>query len=250
MKCIIFDLDHTLYDFLTPNLAAAAKINEYVKEHFGIDSAEFDVMLEKAMRRTEKKVGSDIAAIHSRTLRYQTFLEDIGVPATQHAAVMSGLYWDTFYEAMEPEEHVKAFLDRLRESGRKVGICTDMTSTVQFIKIQKLGLQDSIDFIVTSEEAGSEKPSERIFDLCVEKAGCGREKCVFVGDHPKKDILGALKYGMEAVWCLRYDPFKMNDIMHFHMEITGEQDAMIKYRFKDYKGLAEGKDIYLGGLKL
>jgi beta-phosphoglucomutase-like phosphatase (HAD superfamily) len=54
----------------------------------------------------------------------------------------------------------------------RVGVGSDMTADWQFRKLERLGLLDRIDFAVTSEEAGVEKPAPGFFALCLEKAGC------------------------------------------------------------------------------
>lgn len=88
--------------------------------------------------------------------------------------------------------------------GLVIGIGTNMTAYVQYLKLEKLGLMPYVDFMVTSEEAGAEKPDRRLFDLCVGKAGCGAEECAFVGDSLRGDALGALEAGMRAFWlCMR-----------------------------------------------
>ena len=56
------------------------------------------------------------------------------------------------------------------------------------------------DFIVTSEEAGAEKPHYHFFDICVEKAGVRPEECAFIGDNVRKDIEGAWESGMKGIW--------------------------------------------------
>ena len=53
-------------------------------------------------------------------------------------------------------------------------------------KLSALGLDSYIDFIVTSEEAGIEKPDSHLFDICVEKAGFSANECAFIGDSLKK----------------------------------------------------------------
>ena len=57
-----------------------------------------------------------------------------------------------------------------------------------------------VDFLVSSEEAGAEKPALSFFARCVEKAGFGKKECLFVGDSLRKDVLGALDAGLQAVW--------------------------------------------------
>ena len=57
-----------------------------------------------------------------------------------------------------------------------------------------------MSFIVTSEEAGVEKPSSLFFRLCVEKAGCAPEECIFTGDNMRKDVEGACSAGLHSMW--------------------------------------------------
>ena len=75
-----------------------------------------------------------------------------------------------------------------------------MTAYVQYKKLSALGLYSYIDFIVTSEEAGAEKPDSHLFDICVEKAGFSANKCAFIGDSLKKDVEGSAKCGLKGIW--------------------------------------------------
>ena len=61
-------------------------------------------------------------------------------------------------------------------------------------------VSEYIDFIVTSEEAGVEKPHPHLFDICVEKAGVRAEECAFIGDNLKKDVEGAWNSGLKGFW--------------------------------------------------
>ena len=80
------------------------------------------------------------------------------------------------------------FLQILKSRQIRIGIGTDMTASIQYKKLRKLGLAPFIDFIVTSQEAGVEKPHPHFFDVCLEKAGCLPEECAFIGDNRKKDV--------------------------------------------------------------
>jgi putative hydrolase of the HAD superfamily len=53
--------------------------------------------------------------------------------------------------------------------------------------------------MVSSEEACAEKPSQRIFDRCLEKAGCDSQECLFVGDNLGKDAKGAADAGLVGI---------------------------------------------------
>lgn len=75
-----------------------------------------------------------------------------------------------------------------------------MTADYQYAKLERLGILRDMDFIVSSEETGSEKPERRLFDCCVEKAGCAASDCAFVGDSLENDVLGAQRAGLSPIW--------------------------------------------------
>ena len=65
------------------------------------------------------------------------------------------------------------------------------------LKIIKLGINEYIDNIVSSEEAG-EKPNLNIFKLAYCKMNCDKKTLVMIGDNYKKDILGAKRFGIKS----------------------------------------------------
>jgi putative hydrolase of the HAD superfamily len=54
--------------------------------------------------------------------------------------------------------------------------------------------------VTTSEEVGVEKPDPAIFLKAMGKSGLEPKRCVYVGDVPEIDILGARNAGMTQVW--------------------------------------------------
>ena len=109
---------------------------------------------------------------------------------------MYHLYWDSLLSSARPEEGVLQLMQLLKTKGIGIGIGTDMTAYIQYEKLEALGVSSYIDWIVTSEEAGAEKPAERFFALCAEKAGADPSQCIFIGDTLEKDVEGALKLSL------------------------------------------------------
>ncbi|MBR3278723.1 MAG: HAD family hydrolase, partial [Lachnospiraceae bacterium] len=93
-----------------------------------------------------------------------------------------------------------SLIDYLHSRGVHVGICTNLTAEIQFIKMEKLGIWDYFDSFTTSEECGCEKPDERIFLYSLAKAGSSPEKSIFVGDNRSFDVFGPSKVGMKGIW--------------------------------------------------
>ena len=204
IKAVIFDIDNTLYSLDRSNETALSALRAYVKENFGMEPEETKRLLKECMNIMVERTG-DCAAQHNRLIRFQCFLEQIGSTDYQKAMEMYHVYWDTILETMELEPGALSLLLRLKERGIKLGVGSDMTAYMQYKKLKKLGILQYLDFIVTSEEAGAEKPAPRLFELCVKKAGCKPEECVFIGDSLKKDVIGPAKCGLIGTW---YNPGK------------------------------------------
>jgi putative hydrolase of the HAD superfamily len=82
-------------------------------------------------------------------------------------------------------------LDDIRLLGIPTAIVTDMTAQIQFRKIVYFGLDHYFDFIVTSEEAGFDKPHELPFKIALEKMRLKGDCIWMIGDNPINDIKGA-----------------------------------------------------------
>ncbi len=198
IKSVIFDIDGTLYDFATAHAAALARLAAYARGTLGLSPERFEALHAQACGRLQARLGS-CAAIHNRLIRFQLMLEAAGKPIA-HAPEMADLYWSTLLDRMRPMPGAADAMAQPRFMGLTVGIGSNMTADWQYAKLKRLGLMAYVDYIVTSEEAGVEKPDGRFFALCAEKARCAPEECAFVGDSLEGDALGARDAGMTAFW--------------------------------------------------
>ena len=199
---VVFDLDNTLYDYDKAHKSAYGAVTDYAAGAFGLSAPQFDALHREANRVLQQRTGGNCAACHNRLIRYQILLEGLGQPIS-HAPRMAKLYWDTLLRAAEPLPGGAECFRRLKSQGVQVGVGTNMTADYQYAKLDKLGLLDLVDFLVTSEEVGVEKPDPRFFACCAQKAGRAPADCVFVGDDPKNDAQGSLRAGMKALWLCR-----------------------------------------------
>ena len=198
IQCVIFDIDNTLYSYDAAHAAAFQKLTQFAAERLGISGADFQALHRQTNEALKQRMGP-VAAVHNRLIRYQNLVEqrggDLGL-----ALEMNELYWSTLLDAMQPNDGAVGTLQALRERGVRVGIGTDMTARLQLVKLRRLGLLPWVDFIVSSEEAGAEKPSPALYQLCVEKAGVDAQHCLFVGDSLVKDVLGPAGCGLQSLW--------------------------------------------------
>ena len=69
--------------------------------------------------------------------------------------------------------------------------------------LQKIGIDDLFDDVVSAAMAGAAKPDRTIFDMAVKAGGASAAQTLHVGDHPLCDVHGARDAGLRAVWVNR-----------------------------------------------
>lgn len=86
-------------------------------------------------------------------------------------------------------------------------LITDGRSITQRNKLKSLKVLDFFDFIVISEELGSEKPSIKNFKI-VEDNFLNSD-CMYIADNPNKDFLTPNRLGWDSI-CLLDDGFNVH----------------------------------------
>ncbi len=199
IKAVVFDLDDTLYAYEPLDREAGKRVQDFTCQRLGISEEDYQKAYRFGRTETKRQLG-DVAASHNRLLYFQRTLEYLKVKPMPLSLQMYEMYWNTFLQKMQLYSGARALLDGLHRKGVIVAICTDLTAHIQHRKIAALGLCDDISCLVTSEEAGREKPSPQIFALCLRKLGFPAEEVCCIGDNYEKDIAGAKACGMQAVW--------------------------------------------------
>lgn len=199
IRAVIFDLDGTLYDYDTLDREAFGRVQDLVLEQLGVSEEQCKNAFRQARLATKRNLG-ETAASHSRMLYFQKTLEYLDIRPLYLALEMYEAYWGVFLQKMTLYPGVEKLLDALHDKYVRVAVCTDLLAHIQHRKLKALKLTDDVDCLVTSEEAGAEKPSPKIFELCLEKLRLYPKEVCFVGDSFERDVKGAAAAGMQAVW--------------------------------------------------
>ena len=212
IKAVIFDLDNTLYNFDAANEFGIRALAAYTEPVFGWDYPRMKDLYEESREKLTERMG-DVGSAHNRLLRFQNLLEEKKLPLHPHALEMAKAYWLGVLDNMAPSPGAREIMEELRRMGVRIGLGTDMTAYMQYEKLIRLGLMEYMDFIVSSEEAGTDKPGNAFFMLCARKAGCLPGECLFIGDNIVRDYGGAAAAGMQARWFI--PPWKQkNHLRH------------------------------------
>ena len=199
IKGVIFDIDNTLYSYTANDKVAVESLCKFAEKNLDVDKEKFLKAYYEA-RRIVKEQLTDGGSRHSRVLFFQTTLELLGKNPFQYLLKMYDCYWDNFLAGMKPFEGAAEFIHKLKDTGIKIALCTDMTAQIQYRKIQRLGLSDSINFMVSSEETGLEKPARIMFEKALKKLGVKASEAAYFGDSLERDIEGAAEVGIKPFW--------------------------------------------------
>jgi putative hydrolase of the HAD superfamily len=69
--------------------------------------------------------------------------------------------------------------------------------------LDRIGIGDLFDQVITAAAVGAAKPAREIFDVAVEAGGAAAHETLHVGDHPEIDVVGAQEAGLKTVWVNR-----------------------------------------------
>lgn len=190
---VLLDIDNTLYDYEITH--AKALLASWLLAHrlVGIPKEVFMSLYSSAKLEVKKRLGDKVAASHSRLLYFQHLIEQYGFKTQAQVILqLEQCYWHNFLCHMEIFSDVTECLAEIKKMNIPVVIVTDLTTEIQMRKIIKLNLDSYIDYVVTSEEAGEEKPGAKPFLLALEKVNLTTDATIWmIGDNPVADIQGA-----------------------------------------------------------
>jgi putative hydrolase of the HAD superfamily len=196
---VIFDVDNTLYAYDPPHAAAMEAVEKKAHKLLGVGPKDFRRAFGRARGELKERLGAT-ASSHSRLLYFQRTIELLGTGTQILMALdLEQTYWRVFLINSELFPGVRDLIQHLGSAGVRTAALTDLTAQVQFRKLIYFGLDAVFDFIVTSEEVGSDKPASAGFQLVIDKLDAKDEKVWYIGDCPVKDIAGARDFGLATL---------------------------------------------------
>jgi epoxide hydrolase-like predicted phosphatase len=116
-----------------------------------------------------------------------------GEPVSLHG------FGERYFEHLQPNEAVIAYMRELRRRGYKLAICTNNVREWSERWRSKLPVDDIFDVIVDSAFVGTRKPEPRIYELTLEQLGVAAREALLVDDI-ELNCTAARELGMHAVW--------------------------------------------------
>ena len=219
IKALIFDLDDTLYYEKKYVLGAFKEVAYYIGNKHGKNEEKLYIRMKELLEDSGR------GKIFNIICEENNFNEDIKqlIDIYRNSKPKLELYYDS-----------KEFLIWARKQGCKLGIITDGCSKVQWNKIKGLGIETLVDKIIVTDDLGKEfwKPNEESYLDMMEYFNINKNECIYIGDNPNKDFIGARELGIKTIRIIR----EKGDHIRTFLEKQYEADLNIS-------NLLELKDI-------
>ncbi|MCJ0224866.1 HAD family hydrolase [Clostridioides difficile] len=197
---LIFDVDDTLYNQLTPFYIAYNKVFSSIKdvsiEDLYISSRKYS---DEVFHLTES---GEMTIKEMHIYRIMKAFEELGNSITEKDA--QSFQDEYIYQQSQitliPE--VEQVLNFSKERNINLGIITNGPSDHQRMKLKQLNIENWVDKsnIFISSEVGFSKPDTNIFRVAENVMNLDRENTYYVGDSYKNDVVGAKKSGWKSIW--------------------------------------------------
>jgi len=193
---LLFDLDHTLFDFdasetaaFADTLARAGIVNPNGhRAAFGEINAALWVRVE----------GGELTPNQVGTMRFEQFVERLDIDADPQAMADDyvtglGANGDLFPGARD-------LLEELAPHAT-LALVSNGIGAVARAKVARLELDGYFEAIVISGEVGTAKPDAGIFDIVFDQLGLpDKATALMIGDSLTSDIAGGVNYGIDTCW--------------------------------------------------
>jgi len=193
---LLFDLDDTLFDFRLSEKPAFTKtfqafglpngFHEYITSYKEISHVLWNDLEQ-----------GNITLAELRVERFKRLFSQHGL--TLNAADFGDAYLKNLGQEIHIIDGVKDMMEGLL--GYRLAILTNGFKDVQHARMNGSIFAQSFEAIITSEEAGSQKPQADIFNYAFDKLQISdKSRVLMIGDSLTSDIQGGNHYGIDTCW--------------------------------------------------
>ena len=202
LKHVIFDLDHTLWDF--------EKNSNYVLK-FLFDKYQLQNTLQTSFDQYQKRYHEitnnlwhlyDTKRIGKEELRNER-IPQVFASFNHKDGGLTKKIETEYLEICPDQSHlIEGTIDILQYIAKKytAHILTNGFKSIQHRKLKASGVSQYFKTIVTSECSGYSKPDEKAFKFLLEKISANANECIMVGDNNLSDIEGSHNIGMKSIY--------------------------------------------------
>lgn len=217
-RSILFDLDHTLWDYETNSSETLLELfHEHKLADFGIPTT---VVFLKTFISVNTQLWElyDLGKINRDVIRFERFhkiMLQLGINNYELSLKLSNDYVEKSPKKGRLMPHAIEVLEYLHPR-YPMTIVTNGFDEIQSTKLASSGITSYFKSVVTSARAGHKKPAKEIFEFALSESGFHPHNTVMIGDNLLTDIGGARNASLDTVF---YNPNKVSHQEQTHYEI-------------------------------
>jgi len=202
IKCILFDLDGTLYNQHVLRIIMAVNLLFVDADGKGRPLTRWQsIKIIRTFRKEREKLRSCGVVTNLKCVQYENTAKIIGIGHDVVKSVVKEWIFERplYWLKRIADKEIGKLMIRLRQQGYRLGIFSDYPIKN---KIIALGLEpDIFDVLIcaTDKNINAFKPNCAGFERAAKLWGCEMNNIMYVGDRAETDIDGALNAGMYAV---------------------------------------------------
>jgi HAD superfamily hydrolase (TIGR01549 family) len=182
IRCILFDLDGTLYDS-----------KEY-SEYFDSEITQIVANLLHLERNDASRL---LQARRKELVTLTRAVESMGIDRQEFHRVVAARLEPARY--LSHNEEARNAIRQLRTDGAKIGLVSNSGRGMVVKILGALGLEPALfDVIVTGTDV-EPKPSHQPFEYALDKLRCDRAETVYIGDRDEAEIRPAHEIGLRTI---------------------------------------------------
>lgn len=165
IKAVIFDIDGTLADSL------------------GVWAESDRVLLERRGLTYDKEISFAMKSMHFMSaVDYLIELYHLPESAEEIAQEITDIVREKYFHEVKLMDGAREFIDKCRERGIRMCAATSNSRELAEGVLLHNGILDKLEFIITSDEAGSGKECPDIFFMCAERLGTKPSETAVIED--------------------------------------------------------------------
>ena len=192
IKCLLFDMDNTLFDLVGAQIAACQAVVQQLGRDDGEELFSYFLTPTHGFESHEN--------IHQ-------YMNERSIPADGLYRQACRVYETVKLQHIHPYEGVAETLQSLQIQGYAMGIVTDAHSRDATLRLEKTGLLPFFCCMVSYDMVKVKKPAPEPFLFALEMMKAGTDEAILIGDSPRRDIEPGHFLGIRTVYARYGDRF-------------------------------------------
>lgn len=200
-EAVLFDLGDTLIVARSYRLEAGVEALLDAAAHRNGATVDEVVALARELNDEFGRRADESSLEYSQRVFHRMLYDSLGIRFELSEAELERRYWDAAFEFV-PEPGVEEALAAVRETGVRMGVVSNASFSGEVLRheLEKQGLFEYFDFLISTADYGLRKPHPQIFRVGLQRTGVAPERTWYVGNSLQFDVAGAVAAGITPVW--------------------------------------------------